>query len=73
MKTQETKKEQQNWYHIIDSCGRVVTNADGTIAYIIASNILEATKLMKQLKRNGFNWEYSFWKVERCYNGGARG
>lgn len=71
MKAQETTKKQQNWYQIIDSCGRVVTNADGTTAFIIASNIQDATMQMKQLKKNGFEWKYSFWKVRRSYIFGA--
>ena len=56
--------EQSNTYIVLDSMGR------RTQVYIIASNIKDACK---EAKKRISEIGSSYYKVQRCYNGGVRG
>ena len=67
MKNQEAATvdgNQQNTYNIIYS------NGMPSKLYIVASNLPDACKIAKTMINEIGS---SFYKVKRCYNGGARG
>ena len=58
--------EQKNTYKVVYSDGVTVLD------YIVASNLAEAKKLAAENAKLK-NYGTAYYKVSRCYNGGARG
>lgn len=66
MTTESKKNKQVNTYQVMHSDGVVILD------YIFAQNLQEAKKIAVENAKTK-NYETSYFKVARCYNGAVRG